>query len=168
MTDINSCTFTGRLTKDCETRTTAAGMMICRFSFANTYFASAAKKEEASYFDAVMFGKMAESVSPYLKKGTAITLSGELRQQRFQVNGENRSKIEIVVNSLKLSPSGERRQESPTPEGTPPYQMDGKYFSSKEELEAYKEFVFGTPSVQKGPGDGLKGPETFDDSDIPF
>ena len=110
MTDINSCTFTGRLTKDCEIKATQSGVTVVRFSIANNWYSSQAKKEEASFFDCVMFGKMADGLAPYLKKGTAVTISGELRQQRFQSNGENRSKIEIIVNSIKLQ--SEKKEET--------------------------------------------------------
>ena len=160
MTDINSCTFTGRLTKDCETRSTQGGMTVTRFSFANNWYSTSTKKEEASFFDAVMFGKMADSLSPYLKKGVAITLSGELRQQRFTTrDGRNASRDEIIVGSIKLQ---DRKDEVPKTEERTTYQMDGRTFSSREEYEAYKDQVFG------GPDDAPKGPESFDDSDIPF
>lgn len=158
MTDVNTCVLTGRLSKDCENRMTQSGVTVTRFTIANNYYSSSQKKEEASFFDCVMFGKLASSLSPYLKKGTSVTISGELRQQRFVANNENRSKIEVLVDNIKLS--GEKKADAPiqkpnpNPEGKP-YEMDGKFFDSREELEAYKEQVFG------------KGPESFDDGD-PF
>lgn len=116
MTDINSCTFTGRLTKDCESRSTLNGSTVVRFSFANNWYSANTKKEEVSYFDAVMFGKLAESLSPYLRKGVAITLSGELRQQRFVTkDGKNASREEIIVDSIKL----QDRREDASPKAEP-------------------------------------------------
>lgn len=137
MADINVFTLTGRLTKDCETRTTPNGTMLARFSIASNYYSSSAKKEEVSYFDCVMFGKLAENLAVYMKTGTAVTICGELRQQRFEVGGEKKSKVELIVSDVKLAPKPESKPETPAP----------------------------APKTQNN---GPRGPEAFDDSDIPF
>lgn len=144
MADINTCTFTGRLTRDCETRSTQSGSTVARFSIANNYYSMQSKKEEASFFDCVMFGKMAENLPVYLKKGTPVTISGELRQQRFQVNGKDQSKIEILVDNLRLFPKQEETKTAATTAPAP------------------------QPTAQPAYNDGLKGPEAFEDDDIPF
>lgn len=110
MTDINSVVLIGRLTRDAELKYTASGMAICKFSIA----VNRSKKtddrweDEASFFDCTSFGRSAEAVSKYMTKGTRIGVQGELRQDRWEKDGQNRSKVEIIANSIQLlgSPSG--------------------------------------------------------------
>jgi single-strand DNA-binding protein len=56
-------------------------------------------KEEVSYFDCVAFRNV-ETILKYLKKGNKVGVSGSLRQERWDQNGETRSKVVITVNAI--------------------------------------------------------------------
>lgn len=104
--DINKVILIGRLTRDPEIRTLPNGTGIAKFSLAvnRRYTANNEAKEEVSFFDCVVWGKMAEVVRQYCQKGKQVAVDGRLRQNRWQDNqtGQSRSKVEIVVDSFQL------------------------------------------------------------------
>jgi single-strand DNA-binding protein len=80
-------------------------MAICRFSIAVNRRKRTADnrwEDEANFFDCTMFGKSAESINQYLEKGRQVSIIGELRQSRWEQDGQSRSRVEIAVNSLQL------------------------------------------------------------------
>lgn len=118
--DVNSVTVVGRLTRDAELRHTSGGMALCRFSIASNYTRKQGDQyvEEVNYFDVVMFGRYAEAIHQYLTKGQQVVVSGEARQNRWEKDGQKRSKIEFIGNTVQLvggRSSGESRQQSSSP-----------------------------------------------------
>ena len=155
--DLNVVALVGRLTRESELRFSSGGMAICRFSIAvnrRKRTADNTWEDEANFFDCTMFGKSAEAMNQYLEKGRQVSILGELRQSRWEQDGQTRTRVEIAVNSLQLlaSPSGERsefrRAESQN-------KSQGSY-SAKPSAPAP------TPVMDMG------GPEQFDDDQIPF
>lgn len=102
--DLNRVFLIGRLTRDSEMRYTASGTAICRFSLAvNRYKRSGdGGSEEVSFFDCVLFGTRAEKLTQYLGKGKQVGIDGSLRQNRWEKDGQARSKVEILVDDLQL------------------------------------------------------------------
>jgi len=102
--DINSVIIVGRLTRDAETKYTTSGQAICKFSLAVNRSRKVGDKweDEASFFDIVVFGKRAETLSQRLLKGKQVGIAGELKQDRWQQDGQSRSKIEIVAHNVQL------------------------------------------------------------------
>ncbi len=103
-TDINSVVLIGRLTRDAELRYSNSGAAICVFSIANSYSRKQGDNwtEETNFFDAVLMGRRAEALHKYLVKGKQIGIQGELRQNRWEQDGQRRSKVEIFVQDLNL------------------------------------------------------------------
>jgi len=108
MADVNHVVLIGRLTRDAELKYTAGGQAVCKFSIA----VNRRKKngdqweDEANFFDIVLWGKQGESLQTYLVKGKMIGVDGELRQDRWQQDGQNRSKVEIIANYIQLLGGG--------------------------------------------------------------
>ena len=102
--DINHVVIVGRLTRDAELRYTNSGSAVANISLAiNTRRRRDDQwVDEAHFFDAVVWGKTAESLSPYLTKGKQIGLEGELRQNRWEQDGQRRSKVEIFTRNIQL------------------------------------------------------------------
>jgi single-strand DNA-binding protein len=63
-------------------------------------------EDEANYFDIVLWGRQGEALNQYLLKGKTVGVEGELRQDRWQQDGQNRSKVEIVANNIQLLGGG--------------------------------------------------------------
>ena len=59
-------------------------------------------EDEVSYFDITIWGKTAENLKPYLLKGKQIAVDGALKQDRWQKDGQNFSKVSIVANTVQL------------------------------------------------------------------
>jgi single-strand DNA-binding protein len=104
MADINNVVLVGRLTRDAELKYTAGGQAVCKFSVAVNRRRKNGEQweDEANYFDVVLWGRQGESLNQYLLKGKSVGVEGELRQDRWQQDGQNRSKVEIVANNIQL------------------------------------------------------------------
>lgn len=105
MQGLNTVTLGGNLCRDAELRSTASGMSVLSFSVAVNESRKNKRTGEyedyPNYVDCTMFGRLAESVSRYLLKGTYVALTGRLHQNRWQNNdGQNRSKLEVTVDNI--------------------------------------------------------------------
>lgn len=114
--DLNSVSLIGRLVRDPELLYSSQGTPIAKFSVANNYSFKQGQeyKEEVNFFDVTVFGKSADNVYQYLKKGSQCCVHGELRQNRWQdkTTGQARSKVEILALSVQfLGSIGEKSQQ---------------------------------------------------------
>ncbi len=125
MGSYNRVILMGNLVRDPEIRTTAGGMNIGSFSLAiNTRARD--DKESVSYIDCVAFGKQADFAHEYLAKGMPILVEGRLRQNRWEQEGQKRSKIEVIVNSLTFA-GPKKNGEDTAPETSLPEESDLPY-----------------------------------------
>lgn len=115
--DLNTVTLVGRLTRDVEVRHSNSGTAVAKLSIANNYY-SKVESDPVNFFDMVAFGRTAEMCGNYLTKGKQIAVSGELRQNRWKdkETGQNRSKVEIIVQSIQMLGS---KQDSDTAPASP-------------------------------------------------
>ncbi len=104
MNDLNQVMIIGRLTRDAELKYTAGGFAIGSFSIAVNRRRKNGEQwvDEVSYFDVNLFGKSAENLNQYLIKGKQVGIQGELRQDRWEQDGQNRSKVIIVATNVQL------------------------------------------------------------------
>jgi len=104
MSDINNNTIVGRATKDAELKYTNSGMAVTTISIANNYSRKQGDEwiEEVNYFDVKLWGRRAESLNQYLLKGTQIAVTGELRQERWEQDGNKRSRVIINASNIQL------------------------------------------------------------------
>lgn len=112
MRDINVVVLVGRLTRDSELKYTKSGMPIARFSLA----VNRSRKQddqwvdETSFFDIDFWGKGAEAVNRYLVKGQQVAVEGELRQDRWEQDGQPRAKVVVNANNVRLMGSSQGGQ----------------------------------------------------------
>ncbi|MDA8156960.1 MAG: single-stranded DNA-binding protein [Actinomycetota bacterium] len=101
---FNRVIFIGNLTKDPELRYSPQGTPICTFRLAvNSRFKQAAEsKEEVLFIDIVVFGKQAEPCSQYLAKGRPALVEGRLRERRWEADGQQKSKMEVLAQSVRF------------------------------------------------------------------
>ncbi len=104
MPELNKVVIAGRLTEDPTIKYTAEGIAVANFKLAVNHYTKERQESEASFFDAVAFGKVAEFIGQNVKKADQILIDGRLRQVKYniKVGGEEktRSRVEIVVNSI--------------------------------------------------------------------
>lgn len=111
----NKVILVGNLTKDPELRYTPQGTPVSTFRLAVNYRyrQSDDMKQETTFIDIVVFGKQAESCSQYLNKGSSALVEGRLQERRWESDGQQRSKFEIVAQSVRfLSTRREAPQET--------------------------------------------------------
>ncbi len=109
MADINHVVLVGRLTRDAELRYTSSGIAVCNFAVAVNRRKKTGDEwsEETSFFDVVLWGRQGETLNQYLVKGKQVAIDGELRQNRWEQDGQTRSRIEIIANNLQLLGGGQ-------------------------------------------------------------
>jgi len=95
----------GNLTRDPELRAIPSGQNVCSFSLAvNRSWKNAAgeQQEAVDYIDCNIWGKPAEIINQYMKKGSGILVSGRLQQRSWEQEGQKRSKVEVVVEDFNF------------------------------------------------------------------
>jgi single-strand DNA-binding protein len=102
MSDINSVVLCGRVTRDAEVKYTSGDMAVSEISIAVNRYAGKDKGEEVSFFEVNLWGKTAEALVQYLTKGRQIVVQGELRQERWEKDGQKQSKVRINANNIQL------------------------------------------------------------------
>lgn len=107
MADLNLCVFTGRLGRDPEVRYMPNGDAAVNISIAvgKTWKDknSGEKKEQTTWVPVSYFGKVAELVGQYCKKGSQIRVTGEFTVRQYKdKDGNDRTTTEIRGNELQL------------------------------------------------------------------
>jgi len=121
---MNVITVAGSLGKDAEVKYLANGDAICNFSVAD----SQGRDKPTIWWNCGLYGKRAESLSQYLTKGQAVTVTGSVSEREWtDKEGNKRKSMDVRVNDVALqggrkdaAPQEERRQ-APKPE---PMDMD--------------------------------------------
>ena len=107
MTDLNHIIITGNLAHDIgEKDVQKAGETTkLTISVANNKSVKVGSewKNEVNFFDVVLWGKLADNLIPYLHKGKSVAIDGRLDQDRWEKDGQKRSKIYITANAVKLT-----------------------------------------------------------------
>ena len=156
MNNLNSVSLSGNMVNDAVMRTTQSGMSIATFVLAvNRKFG---QNEEVAYIDCKIFGKLADAVYPFMTKGKGIIVSGRITQERWEKDGQNRSKLVVAADFIQLG--GEAKHSNVDADGSRPSQ--NRSYPEKHETT--------TPSVVDQPQaefTAMCGAEQFDD-DIPF
>ncbi|MCL5024473.1 MAG: single-stranded DNA-binding protein [Nitrospirae bacterium] len=119
---FNKIILIGNLTKDPELRYTPQGTPVSTFRLAvNTrYKQSDEAREDTLFIDIVTFGKQAETCSQYLGKGRSVLVEGRLQERRWESDGQQKSKFEVVAQTVRfLSRKGGEGQAAPESEAPP-------------------------------------------------
>jgi single-strand DNA-binding protein len=114
MANFNKVILAGNLTRDPELRYTPKGTAVARITLAvnRTYTAGEGgeKKEEVSFVDVDVWGRQAEVISQYMKKGRPLLVEGRLKQDSWEDKNtkQKMSKLKVVLESFSFLDSGNR------------------------------------------------------------
>lgn len=106
---INKALLFGNLTRDPELRALPSGMNVCNFSVATnrTYKDRDGKKQEQTDFhNVVVFGRQADTVNQYLKKGSSVYVEGRMQTRSWEQNGEKKYRTEVIADTVQFGPRG--------------------------------------------------------------
>lgn len=117
MRNINRVIIAGNLTRDAELRMTQNGTAILTIGVAVNDARKNSQTGEwedyANFIDCTMWGDRAESLAPKLTKGTKVCIEGKLRYSSWEREGQKRSKIEVLIDSVEFFP---RKEAEPQPQ----------------------------------------------------
>lgn len=111
MGSVNCVHLVGNLGRDAEVRYTNGGQSVANFSLATTQVwndKSGEKKERTDWHRCQLWGKQAESLEQYLKKGKQIYVQGQLVNGEYEKDGVKHHTTEIRVDRVVLLGGGER------------------------------------------------------------
>lgn len=111
---MNNVNLIGRLTRDPELKYTQDGKAVGNFSIAVT---KKFKKDEADFLNCVAWGKTAELIAEYLRKGNQLGVSGSIATSTWEKDGVKQYKTEILVDQITFI--GSKSESSPKTENTP-------------------------------------------------
>ena len=107
MASFNKVILMGNLTRDPELRYTPKGTAIAKVGLAvNRVWTNEAgeKKEEVTFVDVDIFGRTAENVGQYMRKGRPILVEGRLKLDQWddKQSGQKRSKLGVVAETVQF------------------------------------------------------------------
>lgn len=106
MSSINSVVLVGNATRDAEVKYLQSGTAVANVGIATNR--KYGENEEVCFVDLTFFGKLAETVGQYVTKGKQIGVTGRLKHETWETDGQKRSKHVVVCENLQLlgSPNG--------------------------------------------------------------
>src|SRR5436305_12307862 len=115
MRGYNKVILIGNLTRDPELRYTPKGTAVAKIGLAiNRVWRdeSGAQKEETTFVDVDAWGKQAETISQYMKKGRPMLVEGRLKLDQWddKQTNQKRSKLGVVLESFQFLDSGGNRE----------------------------------------------------------
>lgn len=125
--NVNTVALTGNLTRDPEQ---FADGKVTKFGLAVNEREKQGEEwvDRASFFDIVCFGKQGDNVHQYLSKGSPAAVQGRLRQDRWESDGNNRSKVVVIADRVQFLRGGDEQPRASEPDlgvedGPPPEQQ---------------------------------------------
>ncbi|HZX49647.1 MAG TPA: single-stranded DNA-binding protein [Candidatus Paceibacterota bacterium] len=108
--NFNKAIIIGNVVADPESRTTPSGQQVCSLRVATnrTWTDKAgAKQQKAEFHNVVLWARLAEIASQYLKKGSLVLIEGRLQTRSWDdQTGNKRYRTEIIAENMQLGPRG--------------------------------------------------------------
>jgi single-strand DNA-binding protein len=183
MANLNKVLLIGNLTRDPELKQLASQTFVCEFGLAvnRTWTGQdGVKKEETTFVDCSAFGKQAELLAKYKKKGDPLFVEGRLKLDQWEAqDGSKRSKMRVVIENFQFlnrgqaggynnAPAGDPGEYAGEPQAAParqPYRAAGRPNagpSAARPAPAAPVYDADVPSVPEDEGTHIK------EDDIPF
>lgn len=111
MASFNRVILAGNLTRDPQLSYTPSNVPVCEMGMAiNRKWRDrdGNSKEEVCYVDVVAYGRQADVINQYMKKGNSILIEGHLRYRQWtNKEGQNRSKLDVMVENFTFLGGGQ-------------------------------------------------------------
>ncbi len=122
---INKAMLFGNLTRDPELRALPSGMNVVNFTIATNRIykdRDGKKQEQADFHNVVVFGRQADTVNQYLKKGSSVFVEGRMQTRSWddKTSGEKKYRTEVVADRVQFGPKGSGSTGGKRPDGTQP------------------------------------------------
>lgn len=104
---LNKALLYGNLTRDPEVRALPSGQQVATFGLAtNRTFKNkeGQQQEQTEFHNIVAFGRTAEVMGQYLKKGRPVFVEGRIQTRSWEADGRKNYRTEIVVDNFQFGP----------------------------------------------------------------
>jgi len=174
MSDMNQCNFTGRLGQDPEVKFLPSGDPVANLRFAvgkQWKDKQGQKQEKTNWITLVAFGKTAEIIQQWVKKGDQLRVTCEMQVREWQAqDGGNRTATDFVIRDMQMlgSPQGKQQGQGQQQGGYGGQQPQQQSMGQQGRNLYQGQQQGGAP--QGGQQQGAPDPGSFDDFDdsIPF
>lgn len=104
---LNKALIIGNLTRDPELKAIPSGIKVCSFSVATNRVwkdKNGAKQEAVDYHNVVVFGRQAETVAQYMKKGSQVMVEGRMQTRSWddQTTNTKKYRTEIIADRVQF------------------------------------------------------------------
>jgi single-strand DNA-binding protein len=106
---LNKVFLYGNLTRDPEMRALPSGQNVANFSIATNRVykdKDGQKKEQTEFHNVVAFGRTADVIGQYMKKGRPLYVEGRIQTRTWESEGKKNYRTEIVVDTFQFGASG--------------------------------------------------------------
>lgn len=164
----NSCNFIGRLTRDPELRfIPSSGKAVVNVTIAVEDEFDRQNDDKTLFMDGFCFGKGAEVIAQYCKKGKMFAMGGKLKPEKWEdQNGNKRSKIKLFIEGFKIlewASSGNQQQ------GQQSYQQQNSYQQpQQQQSQGYQQQPQQPQQQQNSYQDDFNGFQAIDGDDDVF
>lgn len=151
--NLNKVFLFGNITRDPELKSLPSGIQVASFGLATNRRTKRDGRweDQAEFHNIVTFGKTAELVSQYLKKGSSLLVEGRIQTRSWEKDGHKNYRTEIIAERVQFGP---RRDGAAAGPGAPRDTDAG---------------APSTPSQKTAKDDGIEYPEEdINPEDIPF
>lgn len=105
---LNKALIIGNLTRDPEVKALPSGINVATFSVATNRVwkdKNGAKQENTDFHNVVVFGRQAETIGQYLKKGSSVLVEGRMQTRSWDAqDGTKKYRTEIVADRVQFGP----------------------------------------------------------------
>ncbi len=121
---LNKALIIGNLTRDPELKAIPSGIKVCSFSVATNRVwkdKNGAKQEAADYHNIVVFGRQAETVAQYMKKGSQVMIEGRMQTRSWDDAATNTKKYrtEVIADRVQFGTNSGGASSTPKTQGNP-------------------------------------------------
>lgn len=108
---LNRAIIIGNLTRDPEIKALPSGVKVASFSVATNRVwkdKNGVKQENVDYHNVVVFGRQADIVGQYMKKGSSILVEGRMQTRSWDdASGSKKYRTEIIADRIQFGPRKE-------------------------------------------------------------
>lgn len=125
MSSVNKAILVGHVGKDPEIKTFQSGNKVANITLATSERYTdrdGNKQEETEWHTVQAFGKLADVVEKYVRRGYCLYVEGKIRTRSYDADGRTVYKTEVVANTIQMLSSpqdGDRRDRKPEPAPAP-------------------------------------------------
>jgi len=124
MANFNKVIIAGNLTRDVELKYTPKGTAVAKLGIAiNRSWTGddGQKREDVTFVDVDAFGKQAETLAKYIKKGRSILIEGRLKLDQWddKQTGQKKSRLGVLLESFSFLDSKQGEDQQPRPAAKP-------------------------------------------------